>query len=58
MRTFPDLREHAQEGQFRRVPHQHDIQRAVARIGRWRNLHPGAEVRQVRDHHAVAGELL
>jgi hypothetical protein len=25
MRTFPDLREHTQEGQLRRVAHKHDI---------------------------------
>ena len=58
MRAFPDLREHTQEGQLRRVTHKHDIQRAVPRIGPWRDLHPGAEVRKVRDHHAVAGEFL
>jgi len=25
MRTFPDLRQHTQEGQFRRMAHKHDI---------------------------------
>jgi hypothetical protein len=58
MHTFPDLREHTQESQLRRVAHKHDIQHAIARIGLWRDLHPGAEVRKVRDHHAVAGEFL
>jgi hypothetical protein len=58
MCAVPDHEKHAQEDQLRRAPHEHDLKHAVVRGGVWCDLHSGAKVGYIRDHHTIAWEFL
>jgi hypothetical protein len=58
MSTILRFHEKAQESKLRCVMHTHDLEQAIASIGRRRDLHPGTKIGEVRDHHAVPDKFL